>query len=212
MLNNIELTNIISYLTTVTNYTKESLLRRNHDSLFRMYMRIKSCMSTYPLDILSLQKKVNLIQYNLTDLTKMNYHELCSLKKNLENNMKRKKNTPSIDDETEEEYREPILISPDDLYISYLIDYHNYTESELLEQGFILVDKDQDAYLTYIRSQLKMKIINILKRKNSSTNYEMMGLEQLIDLYFKIFGKDEDYVSIDDMVDEIKLEKRWQNE
>lgn len=208
MLSNLELMKIISFLTSVTNYSKESLLKKNHNSLFNMYARIKQCMNTYPSKILSLQEKLNIKQYTLDDLSKMNYHELCSIKNILEKRIKHEENVEISDNEIEKEYIEPILISPDDLYISYLIDYHNYTDSELLDMGFIIVDKDHNTYLNYIRNQLKIRLINLILRKNSNFKYEMKSLEQLIDIYFELFLNKEDYIPIEDIIDEIKLEKR----
>lgn len=215
MLSSSEYSNIISYLTSVTNYTKESLLNKPEENLFRMYNRIKECMNTYPLTIIYLQNSLDINGYSLSDLKQMDYHELLEIKNELLNKRNRK-NRVKLEDtsmETEEkEYIEPILISPDDLYIGYLIDYHNYTQKELLDLGFVIIDREQDTYLTYIRDNLRLKLIEYLVGSNIRMEVNKLPLERLIELYFDIFVNREDYVSIDDMVEKIKLEKRYKNE
>lgn len=215
MLSSSEYSNIISYLTSVTNYTKESLLNKPEENLFRMYNRIKECMNTYPLAIIYLQNSLDINGYSLSDLKQMNYHELLEIKKELLNKRNKKKQVKvenTCVDTEETEYIEPILISPDDLYIGYLIDYHNYTQEELLDLGFVIIDREQDTYLTYIRDNLRLKLIEYLMRSNIMIEVNKLPLERLIDLYLDIFVNKDDYVSIDDMIEEIKLEKRYKNE
>lgn len=208
MKSNSEYNSILEYLMSVTNYSKKSLLSKKEDILYNMHLRIKMCMEQYPFLILDLQEKLGINRYSLDDLKKMNYHELCSIK----NKLKKGHIIDDIVNEDVGEYQEPILISPDDLYISYGIDYHYYTDKQLLDMGFVVIDKEQNNYLVSVRQSLYEKLINFFKTSEIYVKYDSMSLEQLIDIYMKCFKVKIEYQMISDMEDEIRLEKGYKNE
>lgn len=213
-----EYNNILEYLMSVTNYSKNSLLAKDPNILFNMYLSIKSCMQKYPLEILKLQEELKINKYTLEDLNKKSYNQLSFIKRQLkELKKKRNKNANNANNdntviEPNIEYKEPVLVSPDDLYISYDIDYNNYTDSQLLEMGFVVIDRDQDAYLSSVRKCLYEKLTYFLQKSNINLNYGRMNLEQLINFYVKYCSRKAGYKTVCDIEDEIKLEKRYKNE
>lgn len=212
MLSGVEYDNMVKYLTSVTNYSINSLLAKEHKVIFQMYNRIKECMENYPDDIIILQNSLYIKTYTLDELKKMNYHQLSSIKKDLKNKLKSYKNSSSVVLVDDSEYLEPTLISPDDLYISYSIDYNNYTDEELLKMGYIVIDRNQDNYLSAVRESLYERLINIFKKSKVKIDYENITLPDLIDCYITHFNGKKQYKLISDIEDEIRLEKRYKNE
>ena len=180
-------------------------------------------MASYPNDILDYQEKLCISRYTLGVLKSFDYHKLCSIRnelkmewKNINSPKQSQDNHIGCKDDyyTEDSLiddNEPLVLTPDELYIAYGIDNDYYSEYDLLKMGFVIIDKDQCSFKNSIKMKLRDKLMIVVKKYMPHIKVSNLDFEQLINLYNGLTFKHHSLPTVFDMESELKLEKRYEN-
>ena len=208
-------TNIITYLTKMTNCT-ESYLNSLYDiQLYAMYQKYSRSIFQLSQEILDLQQQNPFKSqiYTKDELIKMPYNQLIEIK----NNFKRKEGEPvnlsNLDNSPEEKEPEPEdyeFLTLEEVSQMYGPSAKEYSSKNLSKKGILLDCANTNQTVEMSESkELKEKLIGFLIEAHqrgiiympiSKEKLETYSVEAIKTLYKKEFKEDLTYPSLDEII------------